>query len=52
MAKPWPERPVSGANKSGKPEVTQRNVPPMRSRSETGQQAASGSIVKRRGTAA
>ncbi len=26
MAKPWPERPVSAANKSGKQSVTQREA--------------------------
>ena len=28
MAKPWPERPVSAANKSGKQQVTRRNGAP------------------------
>ncbi len=30
MAKPWPERPVSEANKSGKQLVTRRDVSPVR----------------------
>ncbi len=30
MAKAWPERPVSEANKSGKQEATQREDPPIR----------------------
>ena len=33
MAKPWPERPVSGANKSGKQEATQRGGASIRARS-------------------
>ncbi len=33
MAKPWPERPVSAANKSGWQQVTQREVPLIRARS-------------------
>ncbi len=32
MAKPWPERPVSAANKSGRQQVTQREVPLIRVR--------------------
>ena len=35
MAKPWSERPVSAANKSGKQEVTQWNVAPIRARSKS-----------------
>ena len=34
MAKPWPERPVSGANKSGKQQVRQREGSPIRACSE------------------
>ena len=33
MAKPWPERPVSAANKSGKQQATRRDGAPIRARS-------------------
>ncbi len=34
MAKPWPERPVSAANKSGKQQMTRRQVPSIRASSK------------------
>ena len=40
MAKPWPERPVSEANKSGKQSLARWEDPPIRACSETSPQSA------------